>query len=139
MTETTGRCLCGACVMTIEPGPEAGACHCDFCRKWSGGIFIAVDAKRPVRFADDAPIGVYRSSEWAERVFCRTCGSSLLWRSVDGQHNAVSVQVFDDPAAFPVTSEIFTDRKPVTYALAGSLNGMTGPEFMAQFSPDEEG
>lgn len=139
MSTVSATCLCGACRMTVEPGPEAGACHCSKCRKWSGGIFLAVQSNKPVLFNDDAPLGVYGSSEWGERVFCKTCGSSLLWRSVDGQHHSVALQSFDDPSRFPVTTEIFTDCKPDNYALAGPLRGMTEAEFMAQFAPQQEG
>ncbi|MDO5606162.1 MAG: GFA family protein [Paracoccus sp. (in: a-proteobacteria)] len=135
----TGRCLCGACRLSATPAPEADICHCGFCRKWSGGMFIGVASATPVTFNDDAPLGVFQSSAWGERVFCRSCGSSLVWRSQDGAHHVVSVQVFDDPGRFPVESEIFIDKKPASYALAGPHRTMTEAEFMAQFAPQEEG
>ncbi|WP_411956632.1 GFA family protein [Paracoccus homiensis] len=141
MSTYDASCLCGACKMTVQtdPNPEAGACHCGKCRKWSGGIFLAVECSKPVIFNDNAPIGVYGSSEWGERVFCRICGSSLVWRSLDGAHSAVALQAFDDPESIPVTTEIFTDCKPGNYALSGQLRGMTEAEFMAQFTPQQEG
>ena len=137
MSALRGSCLCGACTLSVEAGTEAGVCHCGMCRKWSGGMFIAVQAESAPQIADGAPVGVYRSSEWGERVFCRDCGSSLMWRSVDGSHYAVSVQIFDDPAAFPVTSEIFIDHKPASYSLAGTRPTMTEAEFMAQIAQQE--
>ncbi len=139
MSRETGTCLCGACRLSAAPKAEAGVCHSGMCRKWTGGMFIAVDSESPATFNDDAPLGVYRSSEWGERVFCKTCGSSLVWRSQDGAHHVVSVQVFDDPGRFPVTSEIFIDCKPASYSLAGTHKTMTEAEFMAQFAPKEEG
>ncbi len=139
MSRETGSCLCGACRLSAEPKAEAGVCHCGMCRKWSGGILIVTESDSPVTFNDDAPLGVYSSSEWGERVFCKNCGSSLVWRSLDGAHHVVSVQVFDDPGRFPVVSEIFIDRKPSSYALAGAHRTMTEAEFMAQFAPKEEG
>ena len=135
----TGTCLCGACRLTAEPQAEAGICHCGMCRKWTGGAFIAVETETAPVFDEGAPVGVFHSSDWGERVFCRECGSSLVWRSQDGAHHAVSVQIFDDPARFPVTTEIFTDCKPASYAFAGPLKSMTEAEFMAQFAPPEEG
>lgn len=141
MSVLDASCLCGACKMTVQtgPNPEAGACHCSKCRKWSGGIFLSVECEAPVVFCDGAPIGVYGSSPWGERVFCKECGSSLVWRSLDGAYSAVSLQCFDDPESFPVTTEIFTDCKPANYALAGPLRGMTEAQFMAQFAPQQEG
>lgn len=135
----TGQCLCGACHLTVVPEAEASACHCGMCRKWTGGVFIGVGSKAPVAFNDDAPLGVFRSSAWGERVFCKDCGSSLLWRSQDGAHQHVSVQVFEDPSRFPLATEIFIDSKPGSYSFAGSHRTMTGAEVMALFAPQQEG
>lgn len=139
MTARNGQCLCGACRLSATPMGEATACHCGMCRKWTGGIFIAVTSDSPVTFNDDAPLGIYRSSEWGERVFCKSCGSSLVWRSQDGAHQHVSVQAFDDPARYPLTTEIFIDSKPDSYSFAGSHRTMTGAEVMAMFAPQQEG
>ena len=39
----TGKCLCGSVSFTLENAPtETGACHCEMCRKWSGGIYLGV-------------------------------------------------------------------------------------------------
>ncbi|MFV0291758.1 MAG: GFA family protein [Paracoccus sp. (in: a-proteobacteria)] len=135
----TGSCLCGACQLNAEPGNHAGICHCQMCRKWTGGNFIGVKSESPVTFNEEAPLGIYRSSEWGERVFCQACGSSLVWRTRDGQQQVVSIQVFDDPSRFPVVSEIFIDRKPDGYNFAGTHETMTEAEVMAQYAPKEEG
>lgn len=139
MTVETGTCLCGACRLSIEPAVEAGICHCEMCRQWSGGVFIGVQSISPVVLNDGAPAGVFQSSKWGERVFCRDCGSSLIWRSQDGAYQVVSVQVFNDPARFPVTSEIFVDRKPDSYSFSGRHKTMTEAEFTATHAPKEEG
>ncbi len=135
-----GRCLCGACRFTAEPSDEAGVCHCGICRKWTGGINMAVSCTE-VEWNDDAPLRAYRSSDWAERVFCAECGSNLFWRALGGPESEqmVALMAFDDPAAFPVTSQIFIDDKLDTYALANITTTMTGAEVMAQFAPNPEG
>lgn len=102
-------------------------------------MFLSVSLTAPPQFAGDAPLGVYRSSDWGERVFCRNCGSSLIWRTQDGEHQSVSVQCFDDPSRFALESEIFIDEKPASYALAGAYHTMTGAEVMAQFAPQDKG
>ena len=132
----TGACLCGACSFTAVPqASHGGACHCGQCRKWSGGIFLAVYCGENVTFVDGAPLGVYSSSAWGERVFCTVCGSTLVWRTKDLKMQSVSVQAFDTPEAFPITEEIFIDRKPDTYALAGDLSQMTEAEVFAKYGP----
>ena len=132
----TGRCLCGACTFSAEPADEAGVCHCSMCRKWTGGINMAVSCKN-VTWNDDAPLVTYPSSAWAERVFCGKCGSNLYWRAVNGPETeqVLALMAFDDPERFPVVSEIFYDEKLPTYALAGETKKMTGAEVMAMFAP----
>ena len=133
----TGKCLCGACAFTAEPGDAAGVCHCGMCRKWTGGINMAVQCKN-VTWNDDAPLKAYRSSDWAERVFCGTCGSNLFWRAVDAPEGEqiLALMAFDEPERFPVTSEIFIDEKLSTYALAGDTKKMTGAEVIAMFAAE---
>ncbi|MDP0925987.1 GFA family protein [Paracoccus onubensis] len=139
MTELQGQCLCGAVRFTAIPKGGAAVCHCNMCRRWTGGINIAVDLSEPPVFSDESKLGVYRSSDWAERLFCSQCGSSIMYRTVDGVHNVVSAQCFDDPSQFPLESEIFIDEKPSSYSLAGERPRMTGAEFMAMIAPDKEG
>ena len=135
----TGQCLCGACTFTATPGPQgAGACHCGMCRKWSGGIYMSVDCGDSVHFEAGAPVKSYKGSPWGERVFCGECGSSLLWQTQDGANQSVSIQCFDDPARFEIGIELFIDRKPTNYALAGQRKTMTEAEMFAMYAPQEE-
>lgn len=139
MTALNGQCLCGAIRFTAIPQGGAGACHCSTCRRWSGGINISVSLAEAPVFKDESKLGIYRSSEWAERLFCTVCGSRIMYRTIDGVHNVVSVQCFDDPSQFPLEHEIFIDEKPSSYDLAGDRPRMTGAEFMAMVAPEQEG
>ena len=133
----SGHCLCGAIRFHATPkNLEMGACHCAMCRRWSGGVFMAVDCSGALKIEDESALGVYKSSQWGERCFCKTCGSSLFWRMQDGSHISVAVQAFDDAARFAFTSEIFIDEKPATYAFANSTKTMTGAEVFAAFAPN---
>lgn len=136
----TGSCLCGAVKYTLTADlSTAGACHCGMCRKWTGGINIALMvAPDQITFEGAENIAPYRSSDWAERCFCRICGSSLYYRVVaPGPHHGtlhIGMGGLDDPAGVTVTQEIFTDRKPAGYDLAGDLDGMTEAEVMEMFA-----
>jgi hypothetical protein len=131
-SEKTGHCLCGAVRFKATPRrEEMGVCHCGMCRRWSGGTFMAVDCGTSVEIEDDTRLGVYVSSDWGERVFCKSCGSTLFWRMRDGSDTVVSAQAFDEPADFRFVSEIFTDEQPPNYAFANDTRRMTGPEFIA--------
>ena len=130
----TGQCLCGAVKFTATPAAmEMGVCHCSMCRRWSGGVFMAVDCGTSVVLDDPSQLGVYKSSGYGERCFCKACGSTLFWRMQDGSANVVAAQAFDDPSGFALVSEIFTDEQPATYAFANHTKRQTGAEFFAAF------
>ncbi len=137
MTEPLkGRCLCGAVTFTATPqAMQMSVCHCEMCRRWSGGTFMAVECGSSVRFAEGSPTGSYKGSPWGERIFCRECGSTLVWQMQSGEHQNVAVQAFDDPSMFKFTSQIFIDRKPGNYDFANQTAMMTEAEVMAMYAP----
>jgi hypothetical protein len=130
----SGRCLCGAARFTATPENRVmDACHCSMCRRWGGGPAMTVFC-RDVQFEDESAIGVYVSSEWAERGFCKTCGSSLFWRTHDRSMFTVSAHAFDEVGDFTFETEIYIDEKPANYAFANDTKKMTGAEVEAQFA-----
>lgn len=132
-------CMCGAVKFSATPSKmEMGACHCKMCSQWSGGVFLNVTCDQ-VTFEDESKVTAFKSSEWGERVFCSTCGSTLVWRTQDKIHNGVSVQAFEDPGVFAFTHQIFVDRKPANYAFANETTMKTEAEIMAMFAPEPEG
>ncbi|HEU4476292.1 MAG TPA: GFA family protein [Methyloceanibacter sp.] len=133
-----GRCLCGAVRFTAAPEKaEMAICHCGMCRRWAGGVFMAVDCSQKFEIEDDRHLGLYQSSPWGERGFCKICGSTLFWRARDGSSIHVSAQAFDDPEAFELTQEIFIDEKPANFALANATQKLTGAEVMAMWAPKQ--
>ncbi|RIV82942.1 GFA family protein [Aurantiacibacter xanthus] len=130
-----GSCLCGAVKFTAQIAQrEMAVCHCSMCRKWSGGMFFAAEAER-ITFEDEAQLGVYSSSDWGERCFCKTCGTTLMWRGKDGSHTALAVPTLDRAPEFALTTQIFIDEKPEAYDLAQTTNNLTGAEVFAMFAP----
>ena len=141
MTENktlTGGCLCGAVRFTAAPRErEYGACHCDSCRRWAGGPFMAIPCGRTLKIEGDAQLGVYRSSKWAERMFCKKCGTSLFLKLTGNGHCNVSIEAFDDNADFEQVVQYFIDEKPAHYAFVNDTKKMTGAELYALFAgPD---
>lgn len=130
----SGGCLCGAVRYTaLVAEPHMDVCHCGMCRRWSGGTFMAVSAQE-LKIEDDTQLGVYKSSDWAERLFCKSCGTSLFWRMTQGgDFLAASFQSLDDTAGFSFTSEIFIDEKPDLYSFAGARARKTGAQVIAEF------
>ena len=108
------------------------------CRKWSAGPFFAIECGATVTVEDSSQLGVYRSSEWAERCFCKQCGTPLFYRLVGKDFYAVSVEAFGDRGDFALTSQIFVDEKPAYYDFANKTKNMTGPEVFAAFAAGQE-
>ncbi|MTH97902.1 GFA family protein [Roseibium sp. RKSG952] len=135
----SGGCLCGDVRFTAVPVDQTmQVCHCEMCRKWTGGVLMAVACGPHVEFESEAALSVYKSSAYGERVFCKSCGSTLAWRLQDGSHASMSAQAFDDPARFALTSEIFVDEQPANYAFANKTQRMTGPEVFAFYAAKQE-
>ena len=136
MSAVSGGCLCGKVRYTAEDvDPELHVCHCGMCRKWGGGpAFAATTGK--VEFDGEENIGVYVSSAWAERGFCKLCGSNLFYRLKSGDY-FMSMGTFDDPTPFKVVGEIYVDHQPPGYRFAGDLSRLTEAEFLDQFGSSE--
>ena len=134
----SGGCLCDAVRFACVPvADEMRICHCTMCRRWTSSVFMGVEVN-DCDIADESALGVYASSEYGERVFCKTCGSSLFWRMRDGSHVVVAAQAFDDPGRFELKAEIFIDEKPDNYAFAGQAVKLTGAQALAAFAAEGE-
>jgi hypothetical protein len=132
----SGGCLCGAVRFTAAPqSRDVGACHCSMCRKWSAGPFLVLDCGTTLKVEDAKNLGVYRSSEWAERCFCKQCGTPLFYRLVAQNLYFVSAEAFDDRDGYAFKSQIFIDEKPAYYDFANKTHNMTGAEVFAAFAP----
>jgi hypothetical protein len=136
----SGGCLCGAVRFTAAPREHTfGACHCSMCRRWAAGPFLAVECDDTVVIDNAASLGVYRSSDWAERCFCSKCGTVLFYRLVGRNYTAASAEAFDDIKDFVFASQIFVDEKPAYYEFANATKTMTGPEVFAAFAASQSG
>ena len=129
-----GHCLCGQVQVTISAADTSvGACHCSTCRRWGGGPLLALECHDGVQFQGEEHISVYASSDWAERGFCKRCGSSLFYRLKPKDVYVISVGAFDDATPFKAVCEIYVDAQPPGYALSGPLERLTEAETIARF------
>jgi len=136
-----GSCVCGAVSFTIASDiKETGACHCGMCRKWSGGVFMGIAVPPDGMALEGAEnLTVYASSPWAERVFCKTCGSSLFYRvTAEGPMQGemhVGLGTLSDVSGIPFTGELYIDLKPESYSFAGEgRHQMTEAQVIEMFS-----
>ena len=133
--ESKGTCLCGAVsIQAKSMATDVGACHCNMCRKWTGGPLLAVDCKDEIKIAGEKNISVFESSEWAERGFCSKCGTHLFYRLKQNNQYFVSAGLLDAESKLHFDHQIFIEEKPEYYSFANETKNMTGEEVFAQFS-----
>lgn len=133
--EKTGKCLCGKVSITIKDfNSEVSACHCSMCRKWTAGPFLSVDAGKgeDLVITPETAVTRYKSSEWAERGFCSTCGTSLFYHGIFDDSYYVPIDLFDEQEDAKLTTEIFYDNKAGYYDFANDTAKVTEAEIMAQ-------
>lgn len=130
-----GACLCGAVQIKAKVKSHSiGACHCAMCRKWGGGPLLAVECEDEVDFKGTEHISLFNSSDWAERGFCKQCGTHLFYRLKDSVHYAIPVGLFDAGDEWKFAEQIFIDQKPAFYSFAEKTKNLTGEEVFAQYS-----
>jgi len=141
----TGRCLCGAVSYELAEAPTSyGACHCGMCRRFSGGIELGVQVMPgDITWSGEDSIQTYTSSDWAERGFCRVCGSSLFWRlTMDGPMKgmmSLAAGSLDDLDGMELSHEVYIDHKPAGHAFAGERQRMTEADVMAMVANMDQG
>jgi len=103
-TVLTGRCYCGATTFNTTQEPQTIAyCHCDSCRRATGGpvaAFAALD-ENTVTFTPNEGRKI-SINPGVTRTFCSECGSSLTGRYdyLPGQVY-ISIGVIDQANDFP--------------------------------------
>lgn len=131
-----GRCLCGKVkVIANTMSRSVGTCHCDMCRRWTGGPLMVVDCGADVVFDGEENIKVYESSAWAERGFCANCGNHLFYRLKAANQYMLPAGLFDDHPPLVFDHQVFIDEKPEYYSFSNRTHNMTGQELFAKYAP----
>ena len=133
-TKRQGHCLCGKVTITARSASnDVGACHCKMCRRWAGGPFMEIDCGADVSIDGEDYVAVYSSSDWAERGFCRNCGTHLFYRLKENRQHMVPVGLFEDSADLAFKGQVFIDEKPDYYEFANKTKNLTGEELFKMF------
>ncbi len=136
VTETiphaAGTCLCGAVRIELtDAKPHVEVCHCAMCRQWGGGPFMCIGGAS-FALSGEAHVAIYPSSDWAERAFCKTCGSNLYFRFLPTDNYNFCAGLFELGDAFAIHKQIFVDEKPEFYDFAQKTPMQTGAEVIAE-------
>lgn len=121
-SERSGGCLCGAVRFSARNVPTSfGACHCEMCRRWTGSALLGVTVPlESVVWEGTEHIATRQTSDWAERAWCRECGSNLWFKvTMQGPYSGgveLPIGLFDDASGMTMTNEIWIDHKPDSFA-----------------------
>ena len=116
MANIEGGCLCGAIRYRFAGEPRARSlCHCNTCRRATGGPTVAWVVLPSTSFAFTAGTPTaFSSSPGIVRTFCGRCGTSLTYQRVaEGETIDVTTASLDSPDEFPPTREIWLSHKLV--------------------------
>lgn len=119
-----GGCLCGAIRYSATASPLRGViCHCALCRKHSGAPCLAFVHFPADSFAWLGPEPQwYRSSAFAERGFCPTCGSTLGMReAILNDRVQICVGSLDNPTAVRIDDHVWTRSQIAWFKIADQL------------------
>lgn len=136
-----GSCLCNSVTIIIEEvEPAITVCHCHMCQKFFGGPFLSLAGVLPkdVEINGEEQIQRYLSSEWAERGFCKQCGSSLFYHSLADNEYYFPAGLFDEIDQAKLTTEIFYDLKPAFFHFKESTEKLTKEAFLQKLFPDSD-
>ncbi|WP_413288346.1 GFA family protein [Bdellovibrio sp. HCB337] len=129
-----GTCLCKKVRISISPEKNIfDACHCSMCRRWGGGPALTVEGGKSFHIQGEEFVSIYDSSEWAQRAFCKNCGSHLFYHLKNTQHYNFSLGLFEGVENFKFHVQIFVDSKPAFYDFANKTEMMTEAEVLAKF------
>lgn len=129
-----GSCLCGEVKITASKAKaEFEACHCEMCAKWGGGPFLTVECGHDIDIEGAESVSVFASSEWAERAFCKHCGTHLYYHLKGHNGYTLSLGLFDERPQLPFERQIFIDSKPADYHFGTQTKTLTGKETFALY------
>jgi hypothetical protein len=135
-----GSCLCKGVEFLFDlKNKHFDACHCSMCRSWGGGPALTVESAGNIQINGEENITIFSSSDWAERGFCKKCGSHLFYRLKDKSHNFCNFNLgtLDGHEEFSFTSQIYIDAKPENYSFSNKTKNMTEKEVLEAFGVSE--
>jgi hypothetical protein len=117
----SGACLCGANLFTLDGAMgEVTACHCGQCRKTSGHFAASFDVDEEELIWAARATREFATPGGGARGFCTCCGSSLYFRSAEGEFS-VEAGCIDNPTGGRLTRHIFVANKGDYYTLQDGL------------------
>jgi hypothetical protein len=128
-------CLCGSVQISVAKiDPNFTLCHCDSCRVWGGGPFFAIRCGSDVAFNSLENVQEFESSSWANRAFCKVCGTHLYYRLKQTDSYNMPLGIFSELSDIKMDMQYFIDKRPAYYCMANETKEMTTEQITAYFA-----
>ena len=99
--EVSGGCACGRIRYRVRiDNDEAYLCHCRMCQRATGGVSIAFKNVKKADVDWEREPDWFQSSPFAQRPFCRECGTSLGFAFPDSENIDLTIGSLDDPSRY---------------------------------------
>ena len=99
---------------------------------------MTVDCGSDVTFTGEENIEVFNSSDWAERGFCKKCGTHLFYRLKQSRQYFIPLGIMDKSKDLHFTHQVYYDHKPDNYEFKNDTQTMTEAEIIAMYSPNQD-
>jgi hypothetical protein len=128
----TGGCQCGAVryEWTVRP-THSSVCYCRMCQKASGQPLMGFTGgeRAHLKWTRGEP-ALFKSSNFAERGFCRDCGTPLTYAFAGTGRISVTINSLDDPEAMPPTKQFGIESKVAWFDAIETLPGHRTEEWL---------
>ena len=126
MDKLYGNCECKKVTFNItDEITYFSHCHCSQCRRCHGsafGSYIEVGKSSFKYISGDNNLKTYSSSKLCRRVFCKNCGSNIMFvnKNIPDKYY-VSIGLIDGNPMLPEAEHIFVGSKASWYKICDDL------------------
>tara|TARA_B100000035_G_C20800417_1_gene465211 strand:+ start:323 stop:631 length:309 start_codon:yes stop_codon:yes gene_type:complete len=90
---------------------------------------MSLSGGKDLNFKNEAEIGRYSHSSWAERGFCKKCGTNLFYRMKKSNHYFLMLGVIDDEITLNFDEQQFIDEKPNHFSFTNATKVISKKEM----------
>ena len=131
--------MCGAVRYVADIGATFGVCYCKMCQRWASGAYMGVNTENFRITKGEDSLTVFKSSDWAKRGFCNTCGSNVYYSVPEHDNLSIAFGSLDDTSGLTPRIQYFIEKKPEGFSLEQQTEVMTEAEIEALYGvPSEE-
>ncbi len=125
---TKGGCLCGAVRYQVQgPLRDVVNCHCSMCQRLHGNFGPHSKARKVnITITRSDGLAWYKTSDIAQRGFCRNCGSGLFWEPFELEATGIIAGTLDGPTELSSMGHIFVGEKSDFYEITDGLPQFEG-------------